>query len=144
MWCSLCDIYQSWKPLEYDYRSVCCVQLWWEINWQILQLECFLSDSFEQTFLVCFYKAVFFIEENCFTVIIIKKEKKSSQKKILIHKTSKSKNSVPHTTWIQIIHILQREKAFCSTVEQCWTSLELKQYYDGWKAFKVENIWAMK
>lgn len=71
MWYRLCDVYQSWKPLEYYYRSVCSVQLWWEINLQILQLECFLSDSFEQMLFDCFYKAVFFLEENCFTVIII-------------------------------------------------------------------------
>lgn len=55
----------------------------------MLKLECFLSDSFEQTLFGCFYKAVFFLEENCFTLMIIKKKKKIHQK---IHQSPKTLN----------------------------------------------------
>lgn len=47
---------------------------------KILKLECFLSDSFEQILFDCFYKAVFFLEEHCFTLIIIRKKKNPSKK----------------------------------------------------------------
>lgn len=131
-WCRLCGIYQSWKPLESDYSSVCSVQLWWEINLQISKLKV-LSHRFFWTDILCFYKVVFFLEENCFTLIIIIEKEENPSKKY----PNPQKLSLPHHlnpnyscfAWWSLMTIeeWQGQKSFCSTVGQCWTSLELKQ-----------------
>lgn len=117
MWCQLCDIYQSWKTLESDDQSVCSVQLWWEINMKILKLECFLSDSFEQVLFDCFYKAVFFPEENHFT-LIIRKEKKSIQKIPQSPKTLNQETQFPTPLESKLFrpHIFIKTIMFCMVV----------------------------